>query len=199
MSETEAKSEGSDDASSETSTEQTTAPTQDGGSSGSSLEDFVSDAEQAIIKEWVGFVTGLFAAIGIGIGLNSIIQDQWGHALMTTSVMGQSAGTPFSPFSGLGLAMNIGVLLVVLLGVIFAWNIDNEDYTAIKVAAVTSLIAIPVFSLVTGFLVLVPADNTSLEVVNVIVSGLGSGIAATVGAAIVIFLTDSQAPDVLSN
>ncbi|AGN02635.1 hypothetical protein L593_13480 [Salinarchaeum sp. Harcht-Bsk1] len=199
MSETEATMEDGDDGSAEASTEATTTSIQEGSSGGSSLEDFVSAAEQEIIKEWVGFVTGLFAAIGIGIGLNSIIQDQWGHALMKTSVMGQSAGTPFSPFSGLGLAMNIGILLVVLLGVVFAWNIDNEEYTAIKVAAATSLVAIPVFSLVTGFLVLVPADNTSLEVVNVIVSGLGSGIAATVGASIVIFLTDSQAPDGLSN
>lgn len=166
---------------------------------GTSVDDFVGANEQAIIKEWVLYVTGLFVAFGVGIGLNSIIQDQWSHALTTTSVMGQSTGTPFTPFNRLGLVMNIGILAIVLLGILIAWNVDNEEYTAIKVAVATSVVGIPVLTLVTGFLVLIPADNTSLEFVNVIVSSLGSAIAATVGATIVIFLTESQTPAGLSD
>lgn len=49
------------------------------------MDNFVIDGEQAIIKEWILYVTGLFAAFAVSVGLNQIIQEQWEHDLISFS------------------------------------------------------------------------------------------------------------------
>jgi len=198
MSETEAKTDDAADASETTSestdSEPSTSSTAD---SGSGLEDYVSVEEQEIIKDWLVYVTGMFAAVGVAIGLNANIQDQWGHYLVSISQGGMTAGTGFSTFGGIGLLMTFGVIGVTVLGILYGRVIDTEEKTAYKVAAATALVSIPVLSIVGGILVVQPT-NADLEFVNVLVSGLASGIAGAVGAAIAIYLTVEQLPDGLA-
>lgn len=160
--------------------------------------DFLNDAEKQTLQEWLVYVTGLFAAIGLAIGINVNIQDQWGHYLVSASQQGVTVGTGFSSFSGVGALMTIGVVAATVLGIVFAWNIDNQSQTAYKVAAATPIVAIPVLSIVGGILATQPGDG-SLEFVNVIVSGLGSGIAGAIGALVVVFFTSEQGPEELGS
>lgn len=186
----------SDTESKEVSTDEPAASTAQGVQNDTS-SDFLTESEKEVLQEWTLYITGLFAAVGVAIGLNVNIQDQWSHFLVSNSQGGTTVGTGFGSFGGVGAFMTIGIVAVTVLGYVYARNIDNENQTAYKVAAATAIVGIPVLSLVGGFLGTQPGDG-SLEFVNVIVSGLGSGIAGAVGAAIVVYLTEEQAPDALS-
>ncbi|WP_248516164.1 hypothetical protein [Salinarchaeum laminariae] len=160
---------------------------------GTSLDDFVSQEEQAVIQDWLIYVGGLFAVLGLAIGLNSNIQDQWDHNLFDVSQ--GATGTP--AVSYLVVTM-VGIIALAFFGAIVARNVDNTENTAFKVAAVVSLVAMPILYLVAGFTVVIPYDNVSLNFVNVIVSGLGSGVAAAISSAIVVWLTENKAPTAIS-
>lgn len=163
-------------------------------SGGASVSDFVTEAEQEIIKEWTIYVTGMFAALGLAIGINYNIQDQWDHGLLSGSGAGPGLGALGPSMSFLTVFL-LGIVGSVVLGVVIARNVDNEQYTGYKVGAVTSIIGLPVLVLLSGLLLAQSVDNVDLEFVNTLVSGLGAGIAAAIGAAISIYLTEEQAPD----
>lgn len=185
MSEAEEGDEGTDDTGEETEQPSTSEGDDSGG--------FLGEEEQEILQDWLIYVTGLVAALGVAIGLNANIQDQWDHALLS----GDGIGFGFAAFTGPGAFMTIGVIIFTLLGYTYAQNVDNEEQTAYKVAAVTAIVGVPVLSVIGGFLYAQPSDG-SLEFVNVLVSAIASGIAAAIGSAIVIWLTEEQSPDALA-
>lgn len=170
--------------------------------------DFLTEAEKDTLKEWTIYVTGLFAAAGVALGLNGIIQDQWAHSLISFSGGGGAAGpgaglqqafvAAASPHPGnVQTFMMIGIVGVTVLGAVYARNVDNENQTAYKAGAATALVGLPVLLVLSAFLYTIQLDDWDPEFANLIVSGLGAGIAAAVGSAIVIYLTEEQAPDAL--
>lgn len=166
---------------------------------GTSVNDFVSEGEQVILKEWLVYVTGLFAAVGVALGLNGIIQEFWAHQLVSYSGQQLSAQQITGLHTGnIWTIMMLGIVGVTVLGILYARHVDNESQTAFKVGAATGIVALPVLLLVSGILYTLQLDNWDPEFVNLIVSGLGAGIAAAVGSAIVIWLTENQAPDALN-
>jgi len=156
---------------------------------------FLAPGEQETIQEWLVYVVGLFAAIAVAHGADAIAQDQWDHNLFDAS-----GGAGFSGFgAGLGYIMIItaGITALVLFAVVVAWAVDNADGTAYKTVVVSSIVAMPVLYVLSGLLILIPEDNVSLEVVNAIVSGLGSGVAVAIGSAIAVAVTENLAPSAL--
>lgn len=168
---------------------------------GTSVEDFVSEGEQVVIKEWLVYVTGLFAALGVAVGLNGVIQDFWEHSLISYSGQGTIQQAVYSAgvhASSVWTFMTLGIFAVSALGILYARHVDNEEKTAYKVGAATGIAALPVLLVVSVILYTLQLDNWDPEFVNLVVSGLGAGIAAAVGSAIVIWLTENQAPEALN-
>lgn len=193
MSETEAQTEETAEAT-ET-TQPSDAPENDGES------DFLTDTEKDVLQEWLIYVTGLFAAFGLAIGLNGVIQDVWAHDLVSYSGQGTFQQAIYSAgvhASNVWAFMILGIVGVSALGIMYARNVDNENQTAFKVAAATGIVALPVLLVVGTFLYTLQLDNWDPEFVNLIVSGIGAGIAAAIGSAIVVWLTENKAPAALN-
>lgn len=180
------------------SAESTAAATTDSGS------DFLTEAEKETLQEWTIYITGLFAALGVAIGLNGIIQDQWDHSLISYSGSGGLGGAMQALVNGsihtgnLWTIMMIGIVGATGLGILYAKYVDNENQTAFKLGAATAIVGVPVLLVVGTFLYTLQLDNWDPEFANLVVSGLGAGIAGAIGSAIAIWLTENNAPEALN-
>lgn len=93
--------------------------------------------------------------------------------------------------------MVLGLLSSVGVGIVLARAVDNSENTAYKAGVGTSIIGLPVLLVVGTFMYTIQLDRWDPLFVNLLVSGLGAGIAASVGSVIAIYLTKQQAPSVL--
>jgi hypothetical protein len=199
MSETvEAEDEPDEESHTETTeTSETTESTGGGSDDGIDFNAYLSlnDAEKDTLVDWVVFLAGISAAIGIAQGLNVLIQNQWAHDLIFAGPFYQAKNNFVNPETLIALTL----FVLPFLGVLLALTVGHEEETPVKAAAVASFVFVVVTTMLGGFLGVVTVGALSINLVNTLVSSIGAGIAGAVGAIIAVIVTQEFAPDGLGS
>lgn len=179
--------------------------------------------ENELIKEWAIFVTGLFGAVGAGIGLNLLIQNQIGRNVVSATASGGGDGggsiqqstldtiaTGASTGGTLQAPAMLGIAAAVALGVWVGSTLDVDDELAYKVVGASSAVGTVVLWIVSVFLLVssgavgvdpfinqLSAQTISLSVnfLGLVINAVAAGVVAAVAGVGGTWLVRNQAPD----
>lgn len=160
------------------------------------------DDETEIVKQWTMLFGGLFAAIGAGIGLFLILLDAIDVPIEEVSDEASQVGqevTAYANFAGQPAWVQLPPILVIVatgfLGIFLAWQLDVDDQTVYKTTAAAGVAAAVAAWLLVAILGTVPADESSVDYVGIVVNAILAGVGAAVAGAGSAYLARNQTPD----